>query len=115
MWTDKCARDLFNKRMPSRSVAALVWAIRVSIDFILLIIAACRVTRTSPRFLVGRDILRIAATLAILTLILSVTWVFRPTILPRVLATLVVGVGFLLFAWRHFMNVEEKWQIKALS
>lgn len=93
--------------------ASLVWTIRVSVDFILLTIAACRVTHISPRFLVGRDMRRVAATLATLTLALSITWIFSRSILPHALMTLLLGGGFLLFTWRYVMNWEEKWQVKA--
>lgn len=94
--------------------AALVWALRVSLDFVLLTVAACRVVRISLRFLANRDMRRIAVTLAVLTFALSGTWILSQAILPHLLATFFLGVGFLLFTWRYIMNLEEKCQLKML-
>lgn len=92
--------------------AALVWTVRVSIDFMLLTIAACRVAHVSARFFAGRDMRRIAMTLVTLTFALSLTWIFSRTILSHVLVTLFVGGSFLLYTWHYIMDLEEKWQVK---
>lgn len=92
--------------------AALVWTIRVSVDFVLLTIAACRVTRISPRLLAGRDLGRSVATLAALAIGFSLFWVMAPTLIGRALFSALLGAAFAVGAWHYIINVEEKWQLR---
>ncbi len=94
--------------------AALVWTIRVTIDFLLLTVAACRFTHLSPRALVTREMRRIAAMLATLTIALLLTWSSSRAMLPHALAALASGGAFLLITWHYIINGEEKWQLKTL-
>lgn len=94
--------------------AALAWTLRVTLDFVLLIVAACRITHTSPRLLAGRELGRSLGTLAALgvglLLLRSSTHVF----IADAAFTLILSGGFLFAAWHYVLNVEEKWQIRLL-
>ena len=92
--------------------AALAWGLRVSLDFLLLIVAACWMTRTSARLLAGRDLLRTLATLAALALGFSILWTWGHTLLAHVLFTVLLSAGFLLGAWHYVLDLEEKWHIR---
>jgi O-antigen/teichoic acid export membrane protein len=92
--------------------AALAWTLRVSLDFVLLIVAACWITRTSPRLLAGRDLLRSVATLAGLAAGLTILRVSSHALVADAFVTLFLAVGFLLGAWHYVLDVEEKWQIR---
>jgi O-antigen/teichoic acid export membrane protein len=94
--------------------AAMAWAFRVTLDFVLLLAAACWVTRTSPRFLAGRDLRRSAATVAALAVGLAFLWVSTHVLLAHAVLTLLLAGGFALAAWRYVLSMEEKWQIRAL-
>lgn len=92
--------------------AALAWAFRVSLDLILMVGAACWVTRTSPRILAGTDLRRSVATLGGLAIGLAVLWASTHAMLTHTILTALLGVGFLLATWRYVLNLEEKWQIR---
>ncbi len=94
--------------------AALAWAIRVTLDFILLTVAACWITRTPARLLAGRDLRRSAATLAALALGLAFLWASTQVLIAHAVLTLLMGGGFALAAWRYVLTMEEKWQIRLL-
>ena len=92
--------------------AALAWTVRVSIDFILLIIAACWITRTSPSLLVAREMARSLATLGALALSYSVVEGSSRAFFTQALFIFFLTCGFLLGAWRYVLDLEEKCQIK---
>lgn len=92
--------------------AALAWTIRVTLDFVLLIAAACWVTRTSPRLLAARDLRRSVGTLAVLGMGLMFLWLSTHVFIAEAVFTLLLSSGFLFVAWRYVLNVEEKWQIR---
>jgi len=92
--------------------AALAWTIRVTLDFVLLIAAACWVTRTSPRLLAGRDLSRSLGALAVLGVGLVLLWSSTHMFLVDSAFTLLLSGGFLYAAWRYVLNMEEKWQIR---
>lgn len=92
--------------------AALAWAVRVSVDFLLLIVAACWVTRTSPRLLASRDILISVAGLAALAVGFSSLWIWSHGLLADAFFTVLLTAGFLLGAWRFVLDVEEKCQLR---
>ncbi|MFZ0393030.1 MAG: flippase [Terracidiphilus sp.] len=92
--------------------AALAWTLRVTLDFVLLIAAACRITRTSPRLLAARDLRRSVGTLAVLAMGLLLLWTSTHVFLPEAAFTLLLSGGFLLAAWHYVLNIEEKWQIR---
>ncbi|HET7213193.1 MAG TPA: flippase [Terriglobia bacterium] len=92
--------------------AALAWSIRVSLDFALLIAAACWVTRTSPLFLAGKGLRRSLCTLAALATGLVVLFASIHTLITGAVITLLLSGGFLLLAWHYVLNLEERWQIR---
>ncbi len=92
--------------------AALAWAIRASLDFLLLIVAACWVTRTSPGVLAGRDLRRSLGTLAALAAGLVVLWASTNALITEAVVALLLGGGFLLSAWHFVLDLEERWQIR---
>ena len=92
--------------------AALAWAVRVSLDFLLLIVAACWITRTSPRLLAGRDLLGSLAALGALAVGFSALWIWSHALLADAFCTPLLTTGFLLGAWHFVLDVEEKWQIR---
>jgi O-antigen/teichoic acid export membrane protein len=92
--------------------AALAWTLRVSLDFVLLIVAACWITRTSPRLLAGRDLLRSVAMLAGLAAGLTILRLSSHALVADAFVTLFLAVGFLLGAWHYVLDVEEKWHIR---
>jgi hypothetical protein len=86
--------------------------LRVSLDFLLLILAACWTTGTSPRLLVSRDLLRSVATLAGLAAGLTILRVSSHVLLTDACFALLLTTGFLLGRWHYVLDVEEKWQIR---
>jgi O-antigen/teichoic acid export membrane protein len=92
--------------------AALAWTLRVSLDFLLLIVAACWVTRTSPRLLATRDILISVATLAALAVAFAWLRVSSQALLTDALLSVPLAAGFLLGTWYYVLDVEEKWHIR---
>jgi len=91
--------------------AALAWSARVSLDFLLLIIAACWLTHTSPRMLAARDLRRSVTALAALALGFTVTWVCTHELLTRAIFAVLLGVSFALGAWKYALDSEERWRI----
>ena len=94
------------------SGAAIAYTFRVSLDFLLLILAACSVTGTSPRVLAARELGRSIATLAALGLGFAAVWVLTHTLISEAVFTLILSGGFLLVAWRYVLTLEEKGQIR---
>jgi O-antigen/teichoic acid export membrane protein len=92
--------------------AALAWTIRMCIEFLIFILVACWVTRSSPRLLACRDVGRSVATLAALALSFSVLWGLSHAFLAQALFTLLLSAGFLLGAWHYVLDVEERWHIR---
>jgi O-antigen/teichoic acid export membrane protein len=92
--------------------AALAWAVRVSVDFLLLTVAACWVTGTSPRLLAARDILISVAAFAALAVGFSALWIWSHALLADAFFTALLTAGFLLGAWHFILGVEEKWQLR---
>jgi O-antigen/teichoic acid export membrane protein len=92
--------------------AAVAWALRVCLNFLLLIVAACWITRTSPRLLAGRELLWSVMALAALAVGLSALWGWGHTLLAHALFTVLLTVGFLVGAWRYVLDLEEKWHIR---
>jgi O-antigen/teichoic acid export membrane protein len=94
--------------------AALAWTLRVTLDFVMLIVAACWITRTSPRLLAGRDIGRSLGALAVLGAGLLLLWSSTHVFIADAAFTLLLSGGFLIAAWHYVLNMEEKWQIRLL-
>ena len=92
--------------------AALAWTLRVTLDFVLLLVAACWVTRTSPRLLAGRDLSRSLGALGVLGVGLLVLWSSTHMFIADAALTLLLSGGFVYAAWRYVLNMEEKWQIR---
>jgi O-antigen/teichoic acid export membrane protein len=92
--------------------AALAWTLRVSLDFLLLIVAACWITRTSPRLLAGRDLLRSVATLTGLAACLTIVRLSSHVLLTDACFTLLLTAGFLLGGWHYVLDLEERWHIR---
>jgi O-antigen/teichoic acid export membrane protein len=92
--------------------AAFAWAFRVTLDFILLIGAACWVTRTPARLLAGRDLRRSVGALAALSVAFVILWASTRTLITNGALTLLLSGGFLLATWRYILNLEEKCQIR---
>jgi len=92
--------------------AALAWAIRMGLDLVLHIVAACRLTKISPRVLVGTDLQRTITSLVALTLGFSVLWSLSHALLTHVLGALLLAAGFSLGAWRFVLDLEERGQVR---
>ena len=92
--------------------AALAFSARVSLDFLLLIIAACWMTRTSPRMLVAKDLLKSLGMLAALTLGFVALWTWGHTLMVHALYTLLLTAGFLVVTWHYVLDMEEKGHIR---
>ena len=92
--------------------AALAWAIRVTLDFVLLIVATCWMTRTSLRLLVCKDLRRVVGALVALAACLVGLWASTQVLLVEVVFSLLLSGGFLLVSWRFVLNMEEKWHIR---
>jgi len=92
--------------------AALAWAVRAALDCLLLIVAACWVTRTSPRLLAAGDLMRSLGILAALTASLAAFWALPHVFVTDAIFTLLLGGGFMLAAWHYVLDMEEKWQIR---
>jgi O-antigen/teichoic acid export membrane protein len=92
--------------------AALAWTIRVSLDFVLLIAAACWLTRTSPRLLAGRELRRSSATLVVLGMGLLLLWSSTHALITDAAFTLLLTGGFLFASWHYVLNKDEQWHIK---
>ena len=94
--------------------AALAWTLRVTLDFVLLIVAACWVTRTSPRLLASRELRRSLGVLAVLGAGLLLLWSSTHVLIADAALSLLLSGGFLVAAWHYVLNMEEKWQIRLL-
>ncbi len=92
--------------------AALAWTFRVALDFVLLLAAACWLTRTSPRLIAGREIRRSSGTLVVLGMGLLLLWSSAHAFMTDAAFTLLLSGGFLFAVWHYVLNKEEKWQIK---
>ena len=92
--------------------AALAWSVRLTLEFVMYIVATCWITRTPARLLGGRDLRRTAAALAALAVGLSVLWASTHVFVIDAVFTLLLGGAFLLAAWHYVLDREEKWQIR---
>lgn len=93
--------------------AALAWAIRVTLDFFLLIGAACWVTRTSPRLLASRDLGRSVGTLVALALSFAAVWASTYAFITDAFFILLLGCGFLLAVWHYALDLEERGRLRS--
>lgn len=94
--------------------AALAWTIRVSIDFLLLIYAACRLNQMPLRLLFSSDLGRSVGTLAVAAAGLWLFWGMSHTLMGRAVFSAVLGAAFAAAAWRYILSPEERWQLKPL-
>jgi O-antigen/teichoic acid export membrane protein len=92
--------------------AAFATATLASLDFLLLLIAACRLTHTSPRILVSRDLRRTMTMLAALALSFWVVWTWSHTLSAHVLFSLLLAAGFWVGVWHYVLNQEEKGHLR---
>ena len=92
--------------------AALAFSLRVTLDFVLLIAAAFWLTHTSPRVLIGRDVLTSLAALGALALGFAALWTWSNTLLGEILWSLVLAAGFLVGTWHCVLDREEKGHIR---
>jgi len=92
--------------------AALAWAIRVALDFLLLIVAACWLTRTPARLLAGKELRRSVGILIGLTAGFGLLWMSSPAFITHAAFAAVLGCGFLFASWRYVLDLDEKWQIR---
>ncbi len=92
--------------------AALAYSIRVTLDFLLLIIAAFWLTHTSPRVLASRDLLGSPAALGALALGFLALWTWSHTLLVHTLFPLLLAAGFLLGTWHYVLDREEKGHLR---
>lgn len=92
--------------------AALAWTIRVTLDFVLLLAAACWLTRTSPRLLAGRELRRSSATLVVLGIGLLLLWFSTHALVTDAAFTMLLTGGFLFASWHYVLNKDEQWHIK---
>ena len=92
--------------------AAFAWALRVTLDFVLLLAATCWVTRTPARLLAAKDLRRSVGTLAALAVALALLLASNHALIADAALAVFLGGGFLLAAWHYVLNLEEKWQIR---
>lgn len=92
--------------------AALAWAILATVDCLLLTVAACKVTHTSPRLLASKDLRRSVGTLVALAASLAAVWASTDVLLTHAFLTIVLGCGFLLTAWHYALDGIEKGRIR---
>ncbi|SPE32174.1 Membrane protein involved in the export of O-antigen and teichoic acid [Acidobacteriia bacterium SbA2] len=92
--------------------AALAWALRVSVHFVLLIASACWLTHTPARLLAGRDLYRTFLALAGFAAGLAALRALGHIPAAQAFFTLLMAVGFSLGAWRYLLDGEEKCQIR---
>ncbi len=92
--------------------AALAWAIRVTLDFVLLIAAACWLTRTPARLLAGRELRRSLGTLAALAAGFGLLWTSSQAFITNAAFAVVLGGAFLFATWHYVLDLDEKWQIR---
>lgn len=92
--------------------AALAWAFRVSIDFCLLITAACKVSGTPPHLLASRDLGRSIGTLLALAAGFASIWVAPLTFVTGTILALLLSGAFLFVVWHYVLTMEERWQIR---
>lgn len=92
--------------------AATAWAIRMGFDFFLLVVAACWLTRTSPRLLAGRELGSSLGILAALAAGFAFVWISTHALAVHAVLTASLGCGFLICAWRYALDADEKCQIK---
>ncbi len=93
------------------SGAAIAYTLRVSLDFLLLILAACWVTGISPRVLAAKELGRSIVSLSALGLGFAAVWVLTHTLISEAVCTLMLSGGYLLVAWRYVLTLDEKGQI----
>ena len=92
--------------------AALAWTARVSFDLFLLVLAACRLTRTHARTLFRTGLPRAAVFVTSLALALWALWLVTHAVVADVLVALPLGAGFLAVAWLYALDVDERCQIR---
>jgi O-antigen/teichoic acid export membrane protein len=92
--------------------AAIAWSVRMTLDFVMYIVATCWVTHTSPRLLAGRKMLAGVAALGALTLGFASIRVSSHALLTGALFSGLLAAGFLLGAWHYVLDVEERWHIR---
>jgi O-antigen/teichoic acid export membrane protein len=92
--------------------AALAWAVRVSVHFLLLVVCACWLTRISARLLSSMYLLRTVLTIAGLAFGLTLLRASSHTLVVEGFFSLVMASGFLLGAWHYLLDREEKHQIR---
>jgi O-antigen/teichoic acid export membrane protein len=93
--------------------AALAWTIRVTLDFLLLLVAACWLTRTPAHLLASRELRRSVAGIAVLAVGLSALWASAHGFATQAAFTFLLGGAFMVAAWHSLLTAEEKWQIRA--
>ncbi|MGA8186078.1 MAG: polysaccharide biosynthesis C-terminal domain-containing protein, partial [Terriglobia bacterium] len=92
--------------------AALAWTLRVTLDFLLLIVTACWLTRTPARLLAGRELRRSVWTLAALAGGFGLLWASSQAFITNAAFAAVLGGAFLFASWHYVLDMEEKWQIR---
>ena len=92
--------------------AALAWTFDVTLDLLLLLIAACWITSTSPRILarLGRSI----GTLILLGCGLLLLLSFTRGLFADTAFAVVLNAVFFISIWHYALNQDEQWQIISL-
>lgn len=93
---------------------ALAWAVRVTVDFVLLLIAACWVADAPARLLAGKDLRRSTAALGLLAVGLVLVAGIDRAFVANAAMSLLLSCVFLIVTWYYVLTLEEKWQIRAL-
>jgi O-antigen/teichoic acid export membrane protein len=93
--------------------AALACTVRVSLDFVLLVIAACRFTRTSLRHLASRELGRSTISLLGFAAGLFVLWDSTHAFVVDVVFAAFLGTVFLLASWHYLLDLGEKARIRS--
>lgn len=92
--------------------AALAWTLRNTLDLLMLIVAACWVTRTPARALASKELTRCVGALVLLALGLASFWSLTNTLISEAALALIFGGGFLVVAWHYVLSLEERGQVR---
>jgi O-antigen/teichoic acid export membrane protein len=93
--------------------AALAWTFRATLDFLLLLAAACRLLRRSLGMLAVRDLWRSLGALALMAAGLAVLGLSTRATFIKALIVIILICGFLLYTWQYALDSEERRQLKA--
>lgn len=93
--------------------AALAWLVVNSLDFVLLIVAACCISHISPRLLAGGDLRRSVCTLTAFAGGFAGLLGSSETLIADATFILFLSGAFMLACWHYVLDFDERCQIRA--